>query len=367
MAKVVMITGSFPYDKCGVGDYTKLLCKELYINDIDLSIITSCKDIKLEENISVYNDIENWSIKNIKYVLNQIKSSKPDIVHIQYPTKAYGKKILINILPILLKLNRIKVITTIHEYSDNSFLGKMRANMNILFSDIIVVVDPRYKIDINKNLLFKKKHIKYINIASNIPKSLLDDNEKEVKKTLIVGNSNKKIMSYFGFIHEKKGIEYILKAMKKLKEKDNLNAKFLIIGELNKYNKYHEELLKLIEDYDLHEDIVITGYLDDNEVADFLSISDFVLLPFKDGFSPKNGSAIAALQEGKNVITTKSKYLEEDFDGLTFIDKYDNIEQLVKCIEYNLKRTKNVGSNKNTFNWNYVAKAHIKLYEELLK
>lgn len=366
MVKIVMITGSYPPDKCGVGDYTKLLANNLVKQQIDLNIITSCKKIDNNEHITINNEIDDWSIKNLNKILKVIENINPDIVHIQYPTKGYGRKIAINILPMLLKLKRYKVITTLHEYSDNSKLGKIRANFNIMFSDFIIVVDPRYQCEINGNKLFKHKKIKYINIASNIPISTISKEEQSKKRYQIVKDSKKKIMAYFGFVNEKKGIESILLSMKMLKDKNKLNLVFVLIAEINKLNKYHHQLLKLIDDLGLKDNILITGYLNEQEVSNYLKISDFVVLPFTDGFSPKNGSVLAALQEGKIVITTKSKLLKQHFNNLLFIDRYDYIDKLTEMIDIlQNQHGENDKIESDMFNWTDIAMNHSRLYKKI--
>lgn len=365
MAKVVMITGSFPKHKCGVGDYSKILCEELVKENVEVHVITSDDTIGEVDGLIVHNKINDWSVSNMSKVVNMVKEINPDLVHIQYPTKGYGRKTMINILPMFLKAKGFKVVTTLHEYSDSSTLGQVRSWPNIMFSDRIVVVDPRYKEDINSNILFKNKNIEYVNIASNIPKSIINEAERAEKRNAIVKDSKKKIIGYFGFINEKKGMESILQSLKNLKDDNKLNSLFLILGELDKNNQYHKSILDMIDKLGLKEDIIVTGYLKDYEVADLLSLVDFVVLPFVDGVSPKNGSLLAAVQEGKKVITTKGQNLSDDIPGIVYIDKYSDVDQLTEKI-YILQTTQETVGNggANKFNWSHVAKEHVNIYNK---
>lgn len=101
--------------------------------------------------------------------------------------------------------------------------------------------------------------------------------------------------------------------MKVLKDQGNLNSILLVIAELKKEDEYHKTISELIKKLGLKEDIAITGYLEDQQVSNNLKITDFVILPFTDGVSPKNGSMLAAVQEGKKVITTRNKEFNEKY------------------------------------------------------
>ncbi|MGL5416402.1 MAG: glycosyltransferase [Clostridium sp.] len=350
--KVLMITGSFPKDKCGVGDYSSLLTEELE-KKIDVKVLTSTKNLMKKD---INNSIDSWKLSNIFKILKEVNGMKRDIVHIQYPTIGYGKSIGINILPLFLRIKGYKVITTIHEYSDNSKLGKIRTGLSALLSNETIVVDERYKDDMLKNFWLKNKKINYVNIASNIPKS-------KKKKEPHLEN---KVMGYFGFINESKGIETILEAMKKLKDKNELKTKFLIIAELNEKNEYHKKLLEQIKEFELEDWITITGYLEANKVGEYINDTDYFALPFVNGYSPKNGSMLAALQENKIVITTKAKYDYKDFEGLILLEKYNDTNKLAEIMkDMQEEKYKNHKINIEKFTWAYVRDEHIKIYESM--
>lgn len=375
MIKICFISGSFPIDKCGVGDYTYKLCKSLIdAANVDISVITSSKNIindseyitssnKEIHKIKIYNKIENWRFNSLVYILKIIDKIKPDIVHIQYPTAAYGKGIAPNLLPLFLKLKKCKVVTTFHEYSIFTWLGKLRLKGNILFSDSLVVVDSSYINDINA------KKINYINIGSNINKSRITEDEIILRRSEILDKDNKCIMGYFGFITKTKGLESILKAMKYLKNKNMLKSKLLILGELKEKDEYHRFILKTIKELNLTDNVIVKGYLENDEVANNLRICDFVALPFVDGVSPKNGSMLAAIQEGRKVITTRGNNINEKINNLYYIEKYDDIEKLSEIInsfqneEYNNK----VEVVDDKFSWENIALNHISLYKKIIK
>ncbi|AAK81008.1 glycosyltransferase involved in cell wall biosynthesis [Clostridium acetobutylicum] len=369
--KVCMISGALPPIKCGVGDYSDILCSHLNKNsNIDLSVITSY-DANKSYDYKIYNEIKSWNITELGRVLKLIKGISPDIVHIQYPTVSYKKGMMINILPYFLH-KKYKVITTLHEYTDSSILGKIRTNVGVLPSDLVIVVDDRYKKDLEKKKLFNKVRIEKINIGSNIPKSQKTYGEILSLKNKLLFHDKKKIIGYFGFVNNKKGIENILLAVKCLKDSGYKDVQFNIMAELDASNAYHNKILKMIIDLGLNKDVLITGYLRKQVVGDYVKACDVMVLPFLDGLSSKNGSFICALQEKRSIITTKpqidnvyNKYKDERY--VYFVDRVNNYKEIYNGLIDLLFQNKfsTVGNNLNDFSWESIADEHYKVYKLL--
>ena len=359
-----MIAGSFPKDKCGVGDYTHLLCNTLN-EKVDLSVLTTFNDIEVNYPIIQH---ANWGVSGIRSIMKKINFAEVEIVHLQVPTRMYGKKLLINILPMLLYFNKNKVVTTIHEYSDNSTLGKIRLYPNILFSSKVIVVDSVYKEDMIKLPFIKESKIEYINIAANIPKSNITiDQVTKMKSEIFDEQDQYHVIGYFGFVNESKCIESILEVLTQIKIKTELKIKFLMIAELNSTDAYHKMLLNMIAEYNLEDMVYITGYLEDMEVSKYISLCDVLVFPFKNGFSPKNGSVLAALQEGKKVITTSPvRNQQYEIDNLHYIKNEKDTETLLSLV-YDLIKDTSQGINSVSYNWNDVANMNYKIYEEVLR
>lgn len=156
----------------------------------DFAIITNVNDKFLaelelqryleQENVDIVqiNDksdtatISDWqSIFAYHKLAVELKKINARILHVEYPAKAYGKSIGVNFLPMFARLRGIKVVFTTHEYSNRSFLGRMRQIPSFLFANEIIVVDPQFEVDIKKIPLCKKK-VRTIRIGSNIVPSV---------------------------------------------------------------------------------------------------------------------------------------------------------------------------------------------------
>jgi glycosyltransferase involved in cell wall biosynthesis len=99
----------------------------------------------------------------------------------------------------------------------------------------------------------------------------------EARNLLNIG-SNEKVILFFGFIRQYKGLDLLLKAMATdiIKE---AGIKLLIVGEFYEAAKpYHD----LIEVLGIKNNIIFhTEFVPDNEVSKFVSAADFIIQPYK--------------------------------------------------------------------------------------
>jgi len=306
-----MIVGAYPPAKCGVGDYTERLCKQLAQLGVQVSVITSvgCYNDNTRPNLTVYPVVGKWDFSSWHIIDDTVRQINPDIVHIQYPTKEYGRSLFINLLPGILKERyKVKVLETVHEYYNYTFKGRLRNQVNYLASDAIIIVEKDYRKLISSFLPFLSRRLNfiYIPISSNIPVSSMDSVEAGNLRRKIGSSKEELLLSYFGFISPPKGFDLLLQSLCLLKE-EGIKAKLLAIAELNLRDSYHQNLLGQIKEMGLAGNIIWTGFVENpQETADYLAVSDICVLPFLDGVSERNGSFLAALNQGIPIVTTSN-------------------------------------------------------------
>ncbi|WP_461207109.1 glycosyltransferase [Clostridium sp. DL1XJH146] len=362
--KVLMISGSYKLEKCGVGDYTVKLCKELgKFDDIDLYILNSRHLYKSNSILNTH--LIKWKIKDLIYLSNLVNNINPDIVHIQFPTKSYRKSLAIVIFMILTMFKKYKLVLTLHEFSYSNILAKARTWPGIIAAKKIIVVDEKYKQEIESiNYKYCDK-VKTIHIASSMPKNNLNTDIKIMNFKKNYNINNELLIGYFGFINKSKGVEYILLLTKKIVE-SGFNVKLLIISELNKNDRYHKELKDKIKYLNLVNNVYITGYLNEQDVSNTIKICDFMVYPFIEGLSPKNSSFLAAELQNVKIITTcpeKSYKCLEFGNNVFFVDNAKNIEEMERIIITNYKN-----SNKEIFvedSWQEIASLTSDLYKSI--
>ena len=342
--------------KCGVGDYSSKLAKELADNGNEIYVITSIKASNNFDGVQVFNIIENWDKSSRKSIIKILKEIKPDIVNIQYPSQEYKDAYYIfNILPLIIKLKiKCKLTETIHEYDLEplSKKRKIRYYLNFKLMSKVVVVEEFFKNLIKKD--FKSVEVDYIQISSNISRVILSAEEKkEIKNKLKLNAKN--VISYFGFISEQKGIENLLKCISKMED-----TQLLILSELDKNNEYHKKILNLIEELNLKDKIKITGFLEDEKVvAKYLSATDLCVLPFKNGVQKRNGSFLAAYNQFIPIITTTTQAYNDE-NGVYYV-KCNEEDELLHKIKKVLSKKENI--LREELNWKKVAKEYVNVFK----
>lgn len=330
--KITIITGSYPPDCCGVGDYTQKLYETLLTNDIEVELYVK----------------SNWKISNLNQYFRELIFKKSDIYHMQYPTEGYGYSFLPLFLVVFLRMTGNTIIITVHELSSRNLMAYIFTQCQVFFANKVIVSNS-LELKHARRFILKSKKVFLIPIASNIKKSVFPEKEFE----------NRKVdLAYFGHIRPIKGIEAFIDAVSIL----NKNVTVKIIGQsLEKYKDFYEKIIPVAKMHKI--DLIIDK--SEGEVADLLSNVKIIYLPFPDGISARRGTLLASLENGCTVISKKSNI--EEFND--FFDKYvylvDSVEQAVNVIEKLLKgelKPKDLTSVKNIFSWENVALEHLKIY-----
>ncbi len=91
--RVLIIAGSYPPDKCGVGDYTFHLANALAARQkVEVGVLTNAGQVNAfyDNLVKVFRTVSSWRNKSLLEVRHVVSDFHPDVVHIQYPTQGYG-------------------------------------------------------------------------------------------------------------------------------------------------------------------------------------------------------------------------------------------------------------------------------------
>ena len=152
--------------------------------------------------------------------------------------------------------------------------------------------------------------------------------KKEARKFLDLPIDEKLIL-FFGFIRDYKGLDVLLEVMKMLKTE--LNIKLIIAGE---YYSNEEKYKKIINELGLQNQLYLfTDFISTSEVKYYFSACDAVILPYRD--ATQSGIVQIAMNFHKPVIATNVGGLAEVIsDGSTgFIVEKENSMKLATAIE----------------------------------
>jgi glycosyltransferase involved in cell wall biosynthesis len=337
MTTVLMVSGSWPPEACGVGDYTERLCRELELNGIDV----------------VRFGGDGLSRVYSRSAIRQANDVDCDIIHIQYPTAGYGRSLTPSAMPAC--AGDKPVIVTLHEYS--VFRWYRRA----WFSPFAKSCAARIFTTEEERGLFERRFHKRIgtdltiDIASNIP---------------VARNAVRRAdrISYFGLIAPNKGIETFLHLCE-IARAASSDFTFDLIGAIpEQHRRYAEATLQRA----LACGVQLAIDLPDEAVASQLATATFAYLPFPDGASGKRGTLAAALVNKLIVVTRHSGITPDWIRSATFDAKRpEEALKIFTRLRADSRRREAVEAQSALvaarFRWDIIAQRHAALYQTLLR
>jgi len=179
------------------------------------------------------------------------------------------------------------------------------------------------------------------------------------------GIEDKKTLLYVGRVHESKGLQYVVEAVK------NLDVNFLIVGRDADFSSVLKDKIK---EYNLGDRVKILGGLDDKDLLEVYSLVDaFVLFSSWEGFGIVVLEAMAAdlpvIVSNRGSLPTLIKHKN---NGL--VVNYPNVKELRENIqllfgdrklERKIKKNSRIFVKK--FEYSKIAKQYEKIYERLIK
>jgi glycosyltransferase involved in cell wall biosynthesis/SAM-dependent methyltransferase len=381
---VCIVSGSYPPLKDGIGDYTFKLIEALNRYNIKVSLLTSADSQIIDyakhhkENLYILPVIKSWNIHFLYTVLRLINRESFDVIHIQYPNIKYKKTLLFCLLPFLTRLlqERVKVITTLHEFSLAYPLNRIRQLVLAWFSSRVIVSDERDFQALTGFLGVNKVKLEIIPIGSNIDVYNYQPQQRKIFLKERGLSEQTFIILFFGNIHPEKGLEGLLEAFSGLIRK-GFALYLVIISQLDAtVNKYHDEIKRLASSLGIEKFIFFSGYIEAKEVSQLLSLSDICVLPFRDGATMRRGSLIAAIVHAKAIISTKlNGYVPSrliDGENIILVPAKDahKLKEAIKKVKEDafLQQKLAEGTKKLTpdFCWENIAELHMALYNKVI-
>lgn len=90
-------------------------------------------------------------------------------------------------------------------------------------------------------------------------------------------DQGQRVLLFFGFVRKYKGLQYLLEAMKLLKER-NFKVQLWVVGD---FGEDKEEYVEQIRAFEIGDQVqMVEGYVPDDEVEKYFAASDLVVLPY---------------------------------------------------------------------------------------
>jgi glycosyltransferase involved in cell wall biosynthesis len=377
--RILIVTGSYPPDVCGGGDYTFQLAASLVQKGLDVSVLTTF-DVADSEGrtageaigtgegtslcgvldiarVKVVRKVDSWSPRRTMYAAREmILAAKPDVIHVQYPTIGYKMGLGPQWLT-MVKPESIPLVVTLHEASMVHVLRRASL-VPFRFADRIITTTNEEADYISCLLWIQRVKIDVIPVGSNIPRSDVTFKDEPP------------VITYFGLFYPAKGLERFLEVAREARILMGEKVRFRICGQIHpKYADYYRKL----RDLEGSKDVEWVIGADNLSVADLLKRSFIGLFPYPDGATFRRGTLVASLDNGLPVITTrgpKTPDVLKNRENIMFADSIDEflgaICQLLNDRDVYETIAANARELGSIFTWDSIADRHIAVYRAII-
>jgi glycosyltransferase involved in cell wall biosynthesis len=356
--RILLISGSLPPLKCGVGDYTAHLAKALTRQGkTKVAVLTdvSATPKPCDFDFEVFPICRGWAPSDIARIALAARRWKPDVMHIQYPTQGYGHRYLPWLLPVFFRMAGIPVVQTWHGYDSRRMTPRLLPNS--VLSGGLIVVRPEY-IDNMQPLyrsLNRRKYTKFIPNASTIPPTqLLAEERSSIRSHFSLDDS--RLLAFFGFAYPDRGTELLFQVA------DPGQHHLVFISDLSAADRYQSSILEQAKYPPWAGKVSVTGYLPADEVGRILAAADAIILPFKDGGGMWNTSIRAAISQGTFVLTTSREQHGYVSDENVYYARPNDVADMRNALAMYIGRRNEASRLGLHREWDLIAQAHLSVY-----
>ncbi len=359
--RILLISGSLPPMKCGVGDYTGNLAKALARReDTSVAVLTdvAATPIPPDFDFQVFPISQGWKMADFFRIADAARGWRPDLVHIQYPTQGYGTSYLPWLLPTLFRILRVPIVQTWHEYH----MEKVRRNLlNAVLGGGLIAVRPDFKGMMPRwyRWLVHRKRFAFIPSASAIPLVRLTDGERLATQSRFALPSTN-LVAYFGFVHPAKQVEMLFEIA------DPLKDHLILICDLNSDDEYQKTILSRLNQEPWTGKVTVTGFLPAEDVGRILALADAVVLPFRDGGGIWNTSIHAAVTQGTFALTTARERHGYDSSRNIFYARPGDVADMRHALRTHIGNRRPGVDEDPASEWAAIAEAHTAFYASVL-
>ena len=340
--RIAFVSSSLPR-RCGIATFTSDLMAATRTADPDLSTWVAAID---EPNVvRPYKREVRWRIRegdpsSYRAAAAAINDSKVDVVNVQHEFGLYGtwhmagtESVYEDHLRPFLEELRKPVVTTLHSVPPEPSPSMREAVLSIVELSQKVVVMAATAVD-----LLADYHVQEppIVIPHGMP-AIEPHGRIRIKAKL--GLQDRTIISTFGLVDPRKGLEYMVEAMPDVVAR-HPNALYLIAGQTHpnllrsQGERYRNSLVDTVKRLGLRDHVsFIDQYMAQRDVIDLLLASDVYVTPYLDPRQITSGTLAYAMGAGKAIVSTEYLHAKEALgEGRGILVDFRNADQLAAAV-----------------------------------
>jgi glycosyltransferase involved in cell wall biosynthesis len=355
---ILFVTGEYPPDLGGVGDYTARLRTGLEQGGWLTDVVTR-------------RQVGRWDARSLLWLLRH--APRHGIVHIQYQAAAFDLLGDICLLPSLLRRLRpqLRTVTTFHDarlpylFPRANGLRPKALQLLARTSDVVIAADSR---DLRTLGGPSPRHVQ-IPIGSNIPCQPPAGYERAAFRRELALSQDDLTVVYFGTLNSSKGASLVLDAFAAIRRQQPRARLLLLGGEASASDPNDRRSASMLRERidRLGTAVIRTGWLAAGQLSAYLLAGDVALLPFLDGASARRGSLLACAEHGLPIVSSEPAAAEvRAYIEAVALDPAELAGAVLGVWRQPGKLRAGSRALASEVSWPHLAAQHVDVYERLL-
>jgi len=317
VVRIAFVASAVPR-RCGIATFTADLMAAVKAADPAVRCIAAAID---EPNAArAYGPEVRWRIKqgdreSYRGAARAINESSADVVNLQHEFGIYGvwrDGVYEDHCAPLLEVLTKPVITTFHTVlpKPEPQIREVVRRIAERSTRIVVMAETAAHLLADVYGIARRPVV----IPHGMP-AIVPRGRHRLKRQL--GMEERTILSTFGLVDPRKGLEYMIAAMPAVLAR-HPNALYLIVGQTHpellkkEGERYRNELVAQIESADMADHVrFVNQYLTQREIVDYLLATDVYITPYLDLNQITSGTLAYALGAGKAIVSTRYLHAAE--------------------------------------------------------
>jgi glycosyltransferase involved in cell wall biosynthesis len=307
----IAFVATCPPRQCGIATFSSDL--ERALKTADKSVLIQWAAINEATSIHLYGPAVRWRIRqgdpgSYRSAAEHLNRAAVDVVSLQHEFGLYGtwgdpfEDHLVPFLDILEK----PLVTTLHSVLPDPSPSVRAAVQRIAQrSTMLVVMAERARSLLIDDYGIAQQQLCVV--PHGVP-PVQPRGRTRIKEQLDL--SGRTIITTFGLVDPRKGLEYMIDAMQVVRQHDS-TALYLIVGKTHpdlvrsEGEAYRRKLWQLVKEHGLQQHVeFVDEYLTQAQIVDYLLASDVYVTPYLDPKQITSGTLAYALGAGKAIVST---------------------------------------------------------------
>jgi glycosyltransferase involved in cell wall biosynthesis len=307
----VAFVATCPPRQCGIATFSSDLARAL--KTADESVLIQWAAINEATSIHPYGSQVRWRIRqgdpeSYRAAAEHLNAAAVDVVSLQHEFGLYGiwgdpfEDHLVSFLEVLDK----PLVTTLHSVLPDPSPSIYAAVRRIVQrSNIVVVMADRARSLLIQDYGVAERQVCVV--PHGVP-PVQPHGRTRIKQQFDL--SDRTIITTFGLVDPRKGLEYMIEAMQCVRDYDP-TALYLVVGKTHpelvrrEGEVYRHKLWQLVKDRGLQRNVeFVDEYLTQAQIVEYLLASDVYVTPYLDPKQITSGTLAYALGAGKAIIST---------------------------------------------------------------